>query len=150
MEIVFSEERMPGQNITDLMQRAGTLCVEAEGLDATRASVSVTFVTSEEIRKLNAMYRNVDATTDVLSFPQYEDLSELPKEGELCLGDVVICTEQALLQADEYGHTPERELIYLFVHSVCHLLGFDHMEDDDKSEMREREEQILMQLGLER
>lgn len=150
MEIVFSEERMPGQHIIDLMQKAGELCVEAEGIDSARTTVSVTFVSSEEIRELNALYRAVDSVTDVLSFPQYEDLSEVPEESEVCLGDVVICTEQALLQADDYGHTPERELTYLFVHSICHLLGFDHMEEAEKEEMRKREEEIMKRIGLER
>ena len=150
MEIVFSEERMPGQHIIDLMQKAGELCVEAEGIDPARTTVSVTFVSSEEIRELNALYRAVDSVTDVLSFPQYEDLSEVPEESEVCLGDVVICTEQALLQADDYGHTPERELTYLFVHSICHLLGFDHMEEAEKEEMRKREEEIMKRIGLER
>ncbi len=150
MEIVFSEERMPGQPIVDLMQKAGTLCVEAEGVDSDRTTVSVTFVSNEEIRELNKVYRSVDSVTDVLSFPQYEDLSEIPDEGEICLGDVVICTEQALLQADEYGHSKDRELVYLFVHSICHLLGYDHMEEADKEEMRKLEEEIMQKLDLER
>ena len=150
MEIVFSEERMPGQHIVDLMEKAGTLCVQAEGIDSERVTVSVTFVSNEEIRELNKLYRSVDSVTDVLSFPQYEDLTEIPKTGELCLGDVVICTEQALLQADEYGHTPDRELVYLFVHSICHLLGYDHMEDEEKEEMRKLEEVIMKKLDLER
>jgi len=150
MEIVFSEERMPGQQIVDLMTKAGVLCVKSEGLDPERASVSVTFVSGEEIRELNQVYRGVDSVTDVLSFPQYEEISQMPKQGELCLGDVVICTEQALLQADEYGHSPDRELVYLFVHSLFHLLGYDHMEEEEKEEMRKCEEAIMNELNLER
>jgi probable rRNA maturation factor len=68
----------------------------------------------------------------------------------ISLGDVVICPEQALLQADEFGHSAERELVYLFVHSVLHLLGYDHVEDEDKRKMRTREEKIMSEIGLER
>ena len=150
MNIIFSEEIMPGQSVVDHMKEAGELCVKAEGLDPERVEISVTFVSTEEIRELNGVYRGKDRVTDVLSFPQYEDLNEVPKEGVICLGDVVICPEQALLQADEYGHSGERELVYLFVHSIFHLLGYDHMEEDDKQEMREMEEKIMSQIGLMR
>lgn len=148
MNIIFSEEIMPGQSVVDYMIEAGELCVKAEGLDPERVEISVTFVSTEEIRELNGVYRGKDRVTDVLSFPQYEDLNEVPKEGVICLGDVVICPEQALLQADEYGHSGERELVYLFVHSIFHLLGYDHMEEDDKQEMRDMEEKIMSQIGL--
>lgn len=91
----------------------------------------------------------IDHVTDVLSFPQYENAEEMRKvKGVICLGDVVICPEQALLQAEEFGHSGERELVYLFVHSVFHLLGYDHMEEESKSEMRAQEEKIMSQIGL--
>lgn len=150
MQIVFSEERMPGKAIIDLMRRAGELCVSGEGLPPERVSVSVTFVSSEEIRELNRIYRAVDEVTDVLSFPQYDDLREASVQDEILLGDVVICTEQALLQADDYGHSAERELIYLFVHSLYHLMGYDHMDEERREEMRKQEEGIMEQLGLQR
>ncbi len=70
--------------------------------------------------------------TDVLSFPQFDDLNEIPEFGEICLGDVVICKDRALEQAEEFGHSFEREIIYLFTHSILHLLGYDHMEEDEK------------------
>jgi probable rRNA maturation factor len=69
-------------------------------------------------------------------------------DGALCIGDVVICPEQALLQADEFGHSGERELVYLFVHSIFHLLGYDHIEEEDRTEMRAQEEKIMSQIGL--
>lgn len=150
MNIIFSDERMPGQAVVDKMTEAAVLCSRQEGVDPERVSVSVTFVSSEEIQELNRIYRDKDAVTDVLSFPQFETPEEVPEEGEVCLGDVVICSEQALIQADEYGHSGERELVYLFVHSVFHLLGYDHMTDEDKSEMRQREESIMEQLNLTR
>lgn len=151
MEIIFSDEdRIPGQVVVDHMKAAGELCVKEEGLDPQRVQVSVTFVSSGEIKELNALYRDKPSVTDVLSFPQYDDLNEIPEEGPLLLGDVVICSEQALIQADEYGHSGERELVYLFVHSMFHLLGYDHMEEDEKEAMRAKEELIMEQVGLVR
>lgn len=149
MNIIFSDEFVPNERVIDHMKQAATLCAQFEKLDPERISVSVTFVGSEEIRELNQEYRGKDSVTDVLSFPQFDDFEHLP-QGELCLGDVVICTEQALVQADEFGHSAERELVYLFVHSMFHLLGYDHMEEDEKSEMRNAEETIMNRIGLER
>ena len=150
MNIIFSEERMPGQAVVDKMIEAGELCVLEEGLNPEYIVVSVTFVDEEEIHSLNKQYRGVDRITDVLSFPQFDDLNDIPEEGEVCIGDVVICPEQALLQADDFGHSPERELVYLFVHSIFHLLGYDHMEEADKLEMRAKEELIMNKIGVER
>lgn len=149
MNLIFSEERMPGQVVTDHMIQAAELCALEEKLDPERIEISVTFVSSEEIHELNKIYRNKDHVTDVLSFPQYENVEEMMRaKGVLCLGDVVICPEQALLQAEEFGHSGERELVYLFVHSVFHLMGYDHMEEESKSEMRAQEEKIMSQIGL--
>lgn len=150
MNIICDPERMPSENLLVKMEEGAVLCVESEGLPSERIEVSLTFVGNEEIRELNNLYRNVDKVTDVLSFPQYDDLNEIPKEGVIPIGDVVICTEQALLQADEFGHSNERELVYLFVHSICHLLGYDHMEDADKQEMRVKEEEVMAKIQLER
>ena len=150
MNLIFSDERMPGQTVIDHMTQAAELCLRGENLDPDQVEISVTFVSSEEIHELNKIYRDKDAVTDVLSFPQYDTLDDVKTEGILCLGDVVICPEQALLQADEYGHSGERELVYLFVHSVFHLLGYDHIEDEDKNEMRTQEERIMSQIGLVR
>lgn len=149
MNLIFSDDHMPGQTVIDHMTKAAELCVQEENLDPERVEISVTFVSSEEIHELNNIYRGKDCVTDVLSFPQYESIEEMEKvKGILCIGDVVICPEQALLQADEFGHSGERELVYLFVHSVFHLLGYDHMEEEDKNEMREQEEKIMSQIGL--
>jgi probable rRNA maturation factor len=151
MNLIFSDERMPGQSVVDHMIRAAELCLKEKELDPERVEISVTFVSTEEIHELNRVYRDRDAVTDVLSFPQFESAEEMAGAGGLlCLGDVVICSEQALLQADEFGHSGERELVYLFVHSVFHLLGYDHAEEEDKHEMREKEEKIMSQVGLVR
>lgn len=150
MNIIFSEETMPSDAIIKRLIEAANLCVQAEGIDADRVEISVSFVGDEEIHDLNKHFRQVDKVTDVLSFPQYDSMDDLPDEGIICLGDVVICSEQALLQADELGHSGEREIVYLFVHSMFHLMGYDHMNDEDKAEMREQEENIMTVLGVER
>ena len=150
MEIVFSEERKPGDLILEKMYEAAELCLREKSLDTDRVTVSLSFVSSGEIKELNALYRGVDRVTDVLSFPQYENLEEIPRLGAILLGDVVICPEQALLQADDFGHSPERELVYLFVHSMLHLLGFDHGEEAEKKKMRQFEETVMEKLGLQR
>jgi probable rRNA maturation factor len=141
---------MPGERVIGLMREAGNLCAVREGFDPDKIEVSVTFVDAAEMRELNRLYRENDNATDVLSFPQYAVRAEIPQGAYASIGDVVICSEQALLQADEFGHSPERELVYLFVHSVFHLLGYDHDSDEERSEMREREETVMERLRLTR
>jgi probable rRNA maturation factor len=149
MKIYFEEEHVVTQEILDTMLKAAEICIDAENIDVDRSEISVTFVDMEEIHQLNLDYRGVDSPTDVLSFPQFYDLEEeIPEVGEICLGDVVICKDKAAEQAEEFGHSFEREIIYLFVHSVLHLLGYDHMEEDEKACMRAREEEIMEHLGV--
>lgn len=153
MEIYFEEGQVVSEDILEKMEKAAVYAVQSEAvdeLDAERCEVSVTFVEPEEIRQLNREYRNVDRVTDVLSFPQFADLEEVPEVGEICLGDVVICKERAAEQAEEFGHSFEREIIYLFVHSILHLLGYDHEEDEDKKQMRAREEEVMDHMGIRR
>ena len=150
MRILCGSEKAADNELMDTFERAAILCLEKEGISSERAEISLSFVSKDEIHRLNKMYRNVDSHTDVLSFPMIEDLNDIDDEEELLLGDVVICREQAREQAKEYGHSEEREVVYLFVHSVLHLLGYDHMEEDDKAEMRRREEEVMKELGLER
>lgn len=150
MKIYFEEEQVVSQEILDTMMKAAELCIDAENIDVDRSEISVTFVDMEEIHQLNRDYREVDSPTDVLSFPQFDDLNDLPEEGEIALGDVVICKDKAEEQAQEFGHSFEREIIYLFVHSVLHLLGYDHMDEDEKKIMRRQEEAVMEQLGITR
>lgn len=115
------------------------------------AEISVTFVNNQDIRTLNAQYRDKDAVTDVLSFPMGEngvyDID--PTTGAQILGDVVISVEKAYEQAGLYGHSLQREVGYLTAHSVLHLLGYDHETNGlDKVRMREKEEYVMDQLGL--
>lgn len=117
------------------------------------AEVSVSFVNNEQIHELNAQYRNVDSPTDVLSFPlgENDEYDRNEETGAMMLGDIVISVPKAMEQAELYGHSLQRELGFLTVHSMLHLLGYDH--EGDKLEalhMREKEEAIMKRLGLER
>ena len=144
MKIYFDEAQEVSEDILKKMEEAAVYAAELEKLDEERCEISVTFVEKDEIHQLNIIHRGVDSPTDVLSFPQFEDVCEkAPEEGEICLGDVVICREKAAEQAEEFGHTFQREILYLFVHSVLHLLGYDHMEENQKKVMRDREEKIM-------
>lgn len=153
MKIYFEEGRQVSDEIRATMEKAALRCLLLEGFDEdeqSRAEISVTFVSGEEIQALNRDYRDTDKVTDVLSFPQFDDLNDLPDFGDICLGDVVICRDRAREQAGEFGHSFEREIIYLFTHSILHLLGYDHMEPADKQEMRAREEEVMEYLGIRR
>ena len=143
------------RNALDAVAKA--LCQELGMEEAAEASVS--FVSDGPIRALNRQERGVDAPTDVLSFPMFElSPGEKPRAewadpdtGKVFLGDMVISLERANEQAEEYGHSLERELCYLTVHSVLHLLGYDHLDEGPmKRQMREREEKILTEMGLDR
>ena len=117
------------------------------------AEVEVTFVDDNEIHELNKEFRNIDRSTDVLSFPLGENgvYDTNPAPGAKMLGDVVISLEHAVAQAEEYGHTLQREVAFLTVHSMLHLLGYDHINGGIEAEtMREKEEEVLVKMGLSR
>ena len=161
MELIFGEDEGTFNDETNAFfhsfdKAASMLCVR-EGLDPDICEVSISFESAEGIRALNAKYRGIDAVTDVLSFPMYESKEELLDEIEnadddisISLGDVVICVDVAKKQAAEYGHNEEREMVYLFVHSLLHLCGYDHEDEDEQAEMRLAEEDIMQELGLAR
>lgn len=115
------------------------------------AEISVTFVDNDQIKELNTQYRNKPMATDVLSFGMGCDgkYDVDPVTGAQILGDVVISMEKAKEQSELYGHSFQREVGYLTAHSVLHLLGYDHMEPLEKVHMREKEEYVMDQLGLE-
>ena len=124
-------------------------------------SAEIVCVDEEEIRRLNRELRGVDAVTDVLSFPALDGIfgrriekKNLPfdcdEQGNLFIGSIAICLKRAEEQAEEYGHGADREICYLAVHGILHLLGYYHMTDKDKASMRAAEEKILSKLGLER
>jgi len=152
MLIELNDENIQDENLLKLMKEAAEIAAETEGIktDDDVCEVSLSFVSPEEIKEINCQYRDKDAVTDVLSFPQYESLEDMRWEDYLCLGDVIICPERAREQAEEFGHSFEREMCYLMVHSILHLLGYDHMTDEDKSVMREKEEAVMDKMGLTR
>ena len=117
--------------------------------------IYVTLTNNEQIHKINLEQRNVDRPTDVLSFPMFEreeipSLKEENKEEPYILGDIIVSIEKVKEQAEEYGHSFERELAYLVTHGMLHLLGYDHMIEEEKNEMRKREEEILGKLKITR
>lgn len=126
-----------------------TLCYEGYGQDC---QVSVTFTDNEGIRVLNREYRGIDKETDVLSFPliSFEKSEEPPiDESQIMLGDIVLSLEKAQAQAEEFSHSPQRETAFLTVHSMLHLLGYDHVDsEEDDREMRRRQREILERMGL--
>ncbi len=134
-----------------LVRRSVVAALEYEGFH-NDAEVSVTFVDNEGIRKINAEFRGIDKPTDVLSFPltDFEGGEEPPTdEPFVSLGDIVLSLERAEEQAEEFGHSFERECAFLCVHSILHLLGYDHVNSDEEdAEMRRRQSEILESMGL--
>lgn len=131
-------------------------CFEEEGLLDSKLIITITFTTPEDIKKINKKYRKIDKATDVLSFPMFEK-DELDKKiknkdflHEDVLGDIIISIEKVKEQAEEYGHSFERELSYMLVHGFYHLMGYDHIEEEDKKIMRPKEEKILSELKIVR
>lgn len=116
------------------------------------AEVSIAFCDDDVIRKLNRDFRDVDRSTDVLSFALNEGIEPVIIDGppEELLGDIIISVDTLGKQAEEYGHTMERELSYLTIHGFLHLMGYDHQTEDSKIEMRKEEEVVLSSLGIER
>ena len=131
-------------------------CFQEEKIADSKLFITVTFTNPENIQKINREYRNINKATDVLSFPMFEkkELENKIQEKDFLhediLGDIVISIEKVKEQAKEYGHSFERELSYMLVHGFYHLMGYDHIQEEDKKEMREKEEKILKQLKIVR
>lgn len=129
--------------IIDLLENVikESLLIEGIGLNY---EISISFVDNAEIKELNREYRNIDRETDVLSFPMDEDLMiPIP-----LLGDIIISVEKAVEQSNEFGHSLDRELAYLTAHSMFHLMGYDHMEEEEKEIMREKEKKVMRRLRI--
>lgn len=147
-----------GHKLKTLIRKCAKASLEYMEFD-TKAEISIMLTDNEGIRALNSMHRDIDSATDVLSFPMFEydedgeiieDYAEFNEKGEICLGDIVISLERAEMQAEEYGHTFEREVGFLTVHSMLHLLGYDHMSPEDEEEMFGYQREILNKAGLVR
>lgn len=150
-------------NYEELLSKVMEECLDYEECPY-ESEISLLLTDNEQIRQINKEFRNIDAATDVLSFPAIEfsapgDFSDLeegaedyfhPETGELILGDIVISVERALAQAEEYGHSLIREMAFLTAHSMLHLMGYDHMEEEEREVMEAKQEEILQRLSITR
>ena len=154
-EIVY-EDIEKNKEYEKIIEKVLSKCFEEEKMKDSKLYITITLTTPEYIRKINKEYRNVDKATDVLSFPMFEqdelDLKIKNKdfEHEDVLGDIIISIEKVKEQAKEYGHSFERELSYMVVHGFYHLMGYDHIEEEDKKVMRPKEDKILDELKIGR
>ena len=165
MTFYFEDLTGKGRDIPceDIFHQVAAHVLSREGCPF-EAEISLTLVGKEEIKEMNREHRGIDRVTDVLSFPMVDfrkpgDFSFIenndpeyfdPDSGELMLGDIVICMERAEEQAEEYGHSKIREFAFLIAHSMLHLLGFDHEEDEEERIMLEKQENALSSLGITR
>lgn len=163
MILLWEIETKVDPSLLTLMQTAADCALTMEGIKR-RCAVSVRLCDDDAIHAINREFRGVNRATDVLSFPmvnypsgvtagQADKLLRQALDDELnacMLGDLIISVPHALAQAEEYGHSPQREAAYLLVHGICHLMGYDHIEEDDKRRMRAMEEKILSAVGMER
>ncbi len=139
-----------------IVKKVLTQCFKEEQLENTKLSITIILTTPENIRKINKEYRNIDKATDVLSFPIFEkdELSQKLQENDFTyedmLGDIMISMERVKEQAQEYEHSFEREFSYMLVHGFYHLMGYDHIQEEDKKIMRPKEEKILKDLKMDR
>ena len=134
-----------------LIRRSVIAALDYEGYE-NDCEISITLTDNKGIHAINKQFRNIDAPTDVLSFPlvEYEESEEPPVDDENMLGDIIISLERAEEQATEFGHSFEREVSFLTVHSMLHLLGYDHVNSEEEDiEMRQRQSEIMKNLGLE-
>ena len=157
-EIIIETEVDGVEGYADLLRKVIPAALTAEGME-NPCEVNVLFTDDAGIHQVNLDMRNVDSPTDVLSFPMFDllpgekpgDEDADPGSGLIPLGDMCISVERAKAQAEEFGHSVEREICYLAVHSVLHLMGYDHMDEGEmKAQMRAREEAILDALGITR
>ena len=152
-EIVYKEIKQEPV-YEEIVRNVFEKCFEEENIQNTKMYITVTFTNPENIQKINKEYRNIDKPTDVLSFPMFEkeEIQEKIKNNDFLhediLGDIIISIEKVQEQAREYGHSFERELSYMLVHGFYHLMGYDHIEEKDKKEMRTKEEKILKTLNI--
>lgn len=158
MKIFFTNVGLKGHTIKRVLE----IALKRLGQPSKQLEMSLSVVSPEQIRELNKTYRNVDAVTDVLSFPVAEVNRQVvvlsnfstdsinPETDRLNLGDVIICLERAKQQAEEYGHSLKREMCFLALHGLLHLLGYDHIEQADEEQMTALQTEILQSAGVTR
>ena len=152
MDIIFDDRQDYKELDEGFMNKIEAVmkeCLAYEGY-SDDYEVSLSFVSNDEIRELNNNFRGIDKVTDVLSFPLLTDDEFDVEYEEESLGDIVISIERADEQAEEFGHSLEREVCFLVCHSMFHLLGYDHMEEDEAKDMHSREEDVLNKLSITR
>ena len=155
VELVYKEVE-ENSKYEDIINLVIEKCFKVERLEKLNLYISITLTTPEHIRKINNEFRQIDKETDVLSFPMFEkdELDEMvEKQDNLVpetIGDIIISVQRVEEQAKEYGHSFERELAYMVVHGFYHLMGYDHMVEEDKVVMREKEENVLNILNIVR
>jgi len=166
MTLIMQEENVPEFDFDVFATAEATVnkTLSLAGFDLD-SEVSLSFVSGEEIRELNKNYRGVDSVTDVLSFPlidldpsrAYSEVISLddydivdPDTGEVMLGDIVVCEEKVRSQASEYGHSVKREFAFLVCHSTLHLIGYDHIDEAERSVMEEMQKKIMEELSISR
>lgn len=127
-------------------------CFQEEKLNSKNLYINIILTTPANIKNINKQYRDIDKETDVLSFPMFEkdEIQKINTQIQEVLGDIIISIEKVKEQAVDYGHTFTRELAYMVVHGFYHLMGYDHMEEEDKKQMRSKEETILNKLEITR
>lgn len=145
MNLIITNQTDQDINMDSKLEDVIKTVLKTEGLSLDY-EISISFVGKDEIHKLNKEYRKVDRPTDVLSFPMDTDF--IVEGVDAMLGDIVICMDVAKEQARDLGHSLDREIMYLTCHSTLHLLGYDHMNDDEKREMRAREKEVMKILGV--
>lgn len=150
---VYFLELEEKRKIAEFAKQVISACFVEEQIESLNFYMSITLTTPEQIHKLNKEYRNVDKETDVLSFPMFEkeeieSIKNNQKKNKIpeVLGDIVISMQRVEQQAKEYGHSFERELAYMLVHGFYHIMGYDHIKEEDKVKMRPKEEKVLTKL----
>ena len=154
LEIVYKDIE-ENNEYEEIIKKVIERCYKEENLENSKLFITITLTDPENIQRINKEYRNIDKPTDVLSFPMFEK-EELDKKianndfgYEDILGDIIISIKRVEEQAEEYGHSFERELSYMVVHGFYHLMGYDHIKEEDKEIMRPKEEKVLKDLNLE-
>ena len=158
-EVEF-EDIDESKEYVDLINKVVKTCFEEENLTKTNMYLNIILTNPKKIKEINKKYRNIDKETDVLSFPMFEkeeltqiiSLSNMKKNADIkeVLGDIIVSIERVKDQAEEYGHSFERELSYMIVHGFYHIMGYDHIVESDKLIMRQKEENILNKLNITR
>ncbi len=149
MEILYSNETKYDVDY-ELIEKTVKNSLEYENF-SDNTEISVTIVGLDEIHQINLEHRGIDRPTDVLSFPLIDfTRDKLPENEKIYLGDIVLCYDKVLSQAEEYGHSTERELAFLTAHSMLHLMGYDHMVPEEEKVMFAKQEEILAKMGLKR